>query len=340
MNRTRSGFTLIELLVVIAIIAILAAILFPVFAKAREKARQITCISNLKQMGIASLQYVQDYDETYYAHRNKLGTGNLSPECAMYTCSNTDSSTSPTAQITGAAAEREFWVDLLQPYTKSYGVFKCPSNPSAWVGYDPASEVCGGVSGSGKTNLSGCGGRSYGGQNSYGHNDMWMSPAGVANGAQSGGVVGITLGEISRPSSLVLITDSTYYGVSFDITNQSGDLKTYGGQYAVGSPDQTADEAWVQSQDGGNAGQYEAYWKNIGNSKDGYNLVGGSWPGAEATSSAVSDGQNRHTGFINVGFVDGHVKAVRYEDLIGDPCMWVLDNRLNGIQLGTHTYCN
>jgi len=59
------GFTLIELLVVIAIIAILAAILFPVFAKVREKARQATCASNLKQEGLATLEYVQDYDETY-----------------------------------------------------------------------------------------------------------------------------------------------------------------------------------------------------------------------------------------------------------------------------------
>lgn len=62
-----SAFTLIELLVVIAIIAILAAILFPVFAQAREKARAITCISNQKQIGLAVLQYVQDYDETYPA---------------------------------------------------------------------------------------------------------------------------------------------------------------------------------------------------------------------------------------------------------------------------------
>jgi len=60
----RQGFTLIELLVVIAIIAILAAILFPVFARAREKARQSSCLSNLKQLGLAFLQYAQDYDET------------------------------------------------------------------------------------------------------------------------------------------------------------------------------------------------------------------------------------------------------------------------------------
>lgn len=63
--QQRRGFTLIELLVVIAIIAILAAILFPVFAQAREKARQTTCVSNLKQIGTAFMMYVQDYDETY-----------------------------------------------------------------------------------------------------------------------------------------------------------------------------------------------------------------------------------------------------------------------------------
>jgi prepilin-type N-terminal cleavage/methylation domain-containing protein len=82
MRNRRSGFTLIELLVVIAIIAILAAILFPVFAQAREKARSISCLSNLKQSGLATLMYVQDYDETFpiNLYINNYGTASM---CSM-----------------------------------------------------------------------------------------------------------------------------------------------------------------------------------------------------------------------------------------------------------------
>src|SRR5579885_3844860 len=75
MKRDR-GFTLIELLVVIAIIAILAAILFPVFAQAREKARQADCLSNEKQLALGVLQYVQDYDERIMPARNSFAPGN------------------------------------------------------------------------------------------------------------------------------------------------------------------------------------------------------------------------------------------------------------------------
>jgi prepilin-type N-terminal cleavage/methylation domain-containing protein/prepilin-type processing-associated H-X9-DG protein len=99
----RRGFTLIELLVVIAIIAILAAILFPVFAKAREKARQASCQSNLKQIALALLQYNNDYDETNLRRR--------------------PFSTAP---------QSEFWWTVLQPYVKNTQLFLCPSYP--WNG--------------------------------------------------------------------------------------------------------------------------------------------------------------------------------------------------------------
>ena len=93
----KAGFTLIELLVVIAIIAILAAILFPVFARAREKARQASCQSNLKQLTLAALMYTQDYDERFV----------------------------PWA--TGSAVGTIWWAQTIEPYCKNRQLFGCPS---------------------------------------------------------------------------------------------------------------------------------------------------------------------------------------------------------------------
>ncbi len=110
---TRRGFTLIELLVVIAIIAILAAILFPVFAKAREKARQTSCLSNLKQLGLALHQYAQDYDEMIPPHNDDDG----STDWRWYTI-----------------------FLRLTPYTKNYQILRCPSDN----GFTPPAPGAGG----------------------------------------------------------------------------------------------------------------------------------------------------------------------------------------------------
>ena len=96
----KRGFTLIELLVVIAIIAILAAILFPAFAKARESARRISCVNNMKQIGTAMTQYTQEYDEKLPASR------------------------------TDSAAASPVWPDMVKPYLQDAAVYKCPSNTS------------------------------------------------------------------------------------------------------------------------------------------------------------------------------------------------------------------
>lgn len=113
----RHGFTLIELLVVIAIIAILAAILFPVFAQARDAARKAQCQSNLKQIGTAFTMYSQDYDETMPLEDGKNGVF------------NTISTMPPTARAGSTASRDSVWTNSLQPYVKSWNVFACPSCP-------------------------------------------------------------------------------------------------------------------------------------------------------------------------------------------------------------------
>jgi prepilin-type N-terminal cleavage/methylation domain-containing protein/prepilin-type processing-associated H-X9-DG protein len=96
-HQKGQGFTLIEVLVVIAIIAILAAILFPVFAQAREKARMTSCLSNMKQIGVGLMMYVQDYDQTY-----------------------------PRIRFVGGDY---VWRNAVEPYLKNQGILACPSNP-------------------------------------------------------------------------------------------------------------------------------------------------------------------------------------------------------------------
>ena len=127
-QKSNQGFTLIELLVVIAIIAILAAILFPVFAQAREKARAISCLSNQKQFGLAAMMYVQDYDELYPvgAAQGNDGTWmwnyNLPVPATWRPIPATDRR---------VFAAKVLWANALQPYTKNYGIMTCPSCPES-----------------------------------------------------------------------------------------------------------------------------------------------------------------------------------------------------------------
>ena len=151
-NRSRRhGFTLVELLVVIAIISVLAAILFPAFASAREKARQIACVSNEKQMGLAVMQYSQDYDESV----------------VPYAVQNAD----PTQNDPNTAGQR-IWSGLLQPYIKNgqnnstlgnvttkdaSGIFQCPSFNFAKITQAADAADCDSSDGSGNAGTGGVG---------------------------------------------------------------------------------------------------------------------------------------------------------------------------------------
>ena len=174
--KRRSAFTLIELLVVIAIIAILAAILFPVFAQAREKARQTACLSNGKQMATALLMYTQDYDET-------LPMATYSPWCGL--------------------AVNDFripkWMDMLYPYIKNEAVFTCPSFPGDAANhqkyvYQPATCV-------------GARATQYG---TYSLNGVY--PAMTAVSAH--GPAGLALPAISLPADTIFLNEGGDWGVN------------------------------------------------------------------------------------------------------------------------------
>src|SRR5690242_16187613 len=134
MKRTsakRRAFTLIELLVVIAIIAILAAILFPVFAQAREKARQATCLSNMKQLGLAFRMYLQDYDGYFPGRAGGVTNTTARPDFGTtpnsnlghWTCGQVVSTSNPCRVEEGA----------VYPYVKNALVFQCPSDANGKV---------------------------------------------------------------------------------------------------------------------------------------------------------------------------------------------------------------
>jgi prepilin-type N-terminal cleavage/methylation domain-containing protein/prepilin-type processing-associated H-X9-DG protein len=126
-HQKKTGFTLIELLVVIAIIALLAAILFPVFARARENARRSSCQNNLKQIGVAVAAYSQDYDEMLPITAWNGGATGIQENSGG----------------SGGSIGNSGWWQFMQPYIKSTQTFACPSNPSAKHSNKAATAVAG-----------------------------------------------------------------------------------------------------------------------------------------------------------------------------------------------------
>ncbi len=274
------GFTLIELLVVIAIIAILAAILFPVFAQAREKARAISCISNLKQIGLATGMYAQDYDQTYPngwhpdgGARTYDGTDvwriTILPYCGQR-------SSVVTKADYGKAPDQKSWT--------SNSVLSCPDVPAS-LAYGPTSY---GYNTSVMTNgwndaLGGDSPQQYNGK----PDAALLAPAHVMAYCDA------ALTYPSAPS------DPHYYDANADTAGQCTNYQNNSGKDATGNCG-----PWAMSPE---------TWTAAGNSVDWSVGV----PGAASDWGANSDRRPfaRHTKTINVSFADGHAKAVKANTL-------------------------
>jgi prepilin-type N-terminal cleavage/methylation domain-containing protein/prepilin-type processing-associated H-X9-DG protein len=269
------AFTLIELLVVIAIIAILASILFPVFAQAREKARAISCLSNVKQVTLSFQMYLQDYDEEMVPHM----------------VVNTGDTMAPTAF--GRFPQTHTWVKLLDPYTKSYQIYHCPDSS------DPS-----GVWGAGSLAWWG----NWQVDSSIGYNYLELGVWWNCNSVR-----GVSLAAVDQPASTIAFTDSANQcspagaasspGCSSGSAAGSNPVPTNAqeGYYDVNAPAQYAAVypapftcTWYDSALGG------FDWAQFPTN-----------PTPDFTGFTI----NRHSTGINVGWVDGHAKFLHQAQL-------------------------
>ena len=267
-GRHKSAFTLIELLVVIAIIAILAAILFPVFAQARGKARQATCASNEKQIVLGMLQYMQDYDSTVMPYRTKQQFVFNGLSYGAYAAGS---------RVTGT-----YWSAQLQPYTKSWNIFSCPE------AFD--TDIFGAGSNDGIRQYSPHFGlnvdylyKTYDGTNCFdvklGAGDPgWAEPAGDA--------------DIKSPASTVMLTDIKVYAQSVG----GGTVSSYAGNWG----------GWVVSPGNYLADDCCSPYANLGWGKDDFFQTTGF--GGSINQTSTGPFAPRHNGGGNVAFMDGHVK--------------------------------
>jgi len=311
-GRKPKAFTLIELLVVIAIIAILAAILFPVFAQAKLAAKKTADLSNQKQIGTSLLIYCNDFDDTLPPYRTKNVPN---PIVSPY--------------ITGDATNRTFISQLLQPYEKSYNLWMSPLNPQAWVN---ANTTCNPSAGDDDNQGAGDG-CSYGAENSYGVNNyMFTAGASAGNGFTADP---LNTTEVAEVASTLMLTNARYYNILPRFTDANGAHVIDGVLNGA-----TGFDPYTFTSSGHNI--YYNYWKyldyGIGYSQQGVNdadFAGSNEYSPTVTASVVSHAQSVQNGKINIMWVDGHAKAMDYmaciDDLKNNPNQSIWDPYKQGV---------
>jgi len=309
--KTKKGFTLIELLVVIAIIAILAAILFPVFARARDKARQTTCLSNCKQIALGILMYADDYDERLTVACSQLDidlgpAGGTSLFDSAYTLPTADMTWFGASSGTDWAANvpdgdlcmmTNYLIEIL-PYIKSVRIFTCPNDPS---GRDSASYYA-------ATDASWGGGpiTAMGGMNEWA---VWR-PLGAIPDPSS------TLLQLCAPANTKYFyqwmydTGLTFFGA---LTDAKAADWTVGLGYNTAIP---GNRLRIDNPNNGVVGV---------NGDNGPNLefMLASVGAADITTYPFLQ---VHNGGTNYSFVDGHAKWLRVEDTAIPHNMWTVDD--------------
>jgi prepilin-type N-terminal cleavage/methylation domain-containing protein/prepilin-type processing-associated H-X9-DG protein len=295
-KRDRQGFTLIELLVVIAIIAILAAILFPVFAQAKLEAKKTQDLSNQKQIGTSLQMYLTDYDDQLPPYRVK----------------HVDNPFLPNTHITGDAASRNFISQLLYPYTHSYAIWMSPVNPQAWTNVNMSCNPAVGDD----DNQHASDGCSYGAQNSYGVNNYMFTAGSSTGNALSADPLVET--QVAEPSYTLMMTNARYYNVLPRFTNPDGSHDIDG--VLNGAPDF---DPYLYTSTGQNI--YYNYWKyidyGIGFSNQGVNdadFDGANEYSATVTANVVNHAETVMNHRINIMWLDGHAKNWDYIATIDD----------------------
>ena len=310
-TRKKKGFTLIELLVVIAIIAILAAILFPVFARARENARRSSCASNLKQIALGFQQYNSDHDSRF-PHAWDL----IDPTVAGTTGWQANMVVPAT---TAGLDEPVVWPAKILPYLKSKQIFSCPSRPrairTARVNIAYANSIAAGQPQAGYPQMylgypdgPVLGNKAWGGnyyypgasQSAYGYNTIYIGGGqywsgrqichhvqipSAANNFNNG--IGALETQIAKPAETMLLIDNNYQNAG-----------------AAGAP--AFFDPMVVVDAGGEV------WDTAAGGADAYDSV-----------------EPRHLDGVNVAFVDGHVKWMRKENAIYRPTGFGCNANLN-----------